>query len=265
MRMRRILFLVAAALLVACGQTPPTVGVLRNEVGLRRIDAGPSPADVAARPFLAPDALVRVARGDLVGDGASETILALPNGRGVAIRDAAGHTLRQITTAEYLTHFDVVPVSGRQGYLVLYTYPNAEDGGTFRVVTAEGVTIAQWTEKPPPGAFDSAVWNGETALFYLQGDELVIKSLQGELLGRLASPGATVFRQVYVADVVGGELVAVASGSGYTPYHMLCVYSGTKLVYQEIEPEHAFGIEAGERGSGFTVLTRSRKWRYEGS
>jgi hypothetical protein len=264
MRSVRVLFVLAAAWLPACGQTPEHLGVLRNDIGLRRIDAGPSPADLSAAQFTTETSLVRKVRGDLVSDDAPETIVALPNGGGVEIQDGSGRTIRRIATDEYLTYFDVVPIRDRKGYLVLYTYPDADGAGTFQVVTAENTSVARWVEKPAPASFDSAVWDGQTALFYLHGDEVVIRSPHGALLARLACPGAAPFSQIYVANAANGRVVVVGSGSGYTPYHMVCVYAGPRLVYQEVEPEHAFGIEAAAAYAGFTVLTRSRKWRYEG-
>jgi hypothetical protein len=65
------------------------------------------------------------------------------------------------------------------------------------------------------------------------------------------------------ARIAGDRTVILASGNGYTPYHMVCVYHSTgKLVFQDIANEQAFELQARETASDFTVVTRSSEWRY---
>jgi hypothetical protein len=260
----RLLFLAVLCAVTACGETPAQVGVLRNTVNLQKTDAGPSPSDLPFRQFRSPSSPVRIAKADLLGDEDIEVVVELPKGLGVAISDSNGRTIREIRTPQYLTYFGVVesPQGGAKN-LVLYTYPNANRGGTFQVLTPDNVTVARWEETPPPSHFDSARWQNETALFYLRRDEVIVRSLKGAMVARLPAPSGVAFQQVHVANMAGGRTVLIASGNGYTPFHMVCVYeSDGRLIFQEIGREHAFGIETPQDPFAFTVLTRSRKWRY---
>jgi hypothetical protein len=59
-------------------------------------------------------------------------------------------------------------------------------------------------------------------------------------------------------------MIVLASGGGYTPYHMVCVYNPAgELVFQEVRDENAFELEADAQQPAFVVVTRSSRWRYE--
>jgi hypothetical protein len=182
---------------------------------------------------------------------------------GVEIRDVAGTALRRLEASGYLTDFGAIrrPGSDKQD-VVMYTYPNAQRGGSFRVVTADGREVAAWEESPPPSSFAVGPWSGALAIFYLQANEIVVRAPTGERLARLSAPGADAFSRLFVTSQ-GRYTVVVASGGGYTPYHMVAVYAdGGRLVFQEFAPEHAFGVETDAGTGAFIVSTRSSRWRY---
>ena len=203
-------------------------------------------------------------QADVLGDDTLEVIVALPEGAGVEIRDQAGNRLTRIATDHYLTDFGAVKTSsGDKADIVLYTYPDENQGGTFLVATADRRELARWHERPAPGRLAAGNWGGRPALFYLQGDALVVRSPLGSLLARLPAPEGRTFRDLYVAELSAGRTVVVASGNGYTPYHMVCVYdAGGQRVFQEINNEHAFDVKAEDGDSTFVVYARSSAWRY---
>ena len=262
---RLALLAVAIGALQACGETPATLGIRVNAIGLQKTDVGPSPSDLPARRFSVSSPTHNAVSGNLLESDGRETLVALENGAGVAVTDARGHTFARITTAEHLTHFGVIEASRAPlDDLVLYGYPNAGRGGTFRVMTPDEVVVAMWTERPPPSHFDVASWEGTPAVYYLQGDELVVRGPTGDLLARLPAPSGVAFQDVHVANAASGRLVLVASGNGYTPFHMVCVYAPDRqLVFHEIAREHAFGLDVRLDRLAFTVLARSRQWSYQ--
>jgi hypothetical protein len=75
-------------------------------------------------------------------------------------------------------------------------------------------------------------------------------------------PEGRMFRAVTVKPLSNGRIVAVSSGSGYTPYHMVCIYDGDRLVFRDIEPEHAFDVDVVEGGAGFVLTARMSAWKY---
>lgn len=262
---RLTLVAVALCAIQACGEMPANLGVQVNTINLRKADAGPSPSDMPARRFDVSSSTSNALTADVLARDDVESVVALEAGAGVEVRDAGGQTVARIATAGHLTHFGVIEASRAPLMdLVLYTYPNAERGGTFRVMTPDEVTVASWDEQPPPSHFDIATWNGAPAVLYLRGDDLIVRNARGDLLATLPAPSDIAFQDVYAADARNGRLVVVASGDGYTPFHMVCVYSPDgELVFQEVANEHAYGLDVRDDGLAFTVLARSRQWAYE--
>jgi hypothetical protein len=248
-----------------CGIAAPQVGVLTDTVGVSKARLGPSPEDVPARQYLSSDSLRRAKRADVAGDDNLEILAESDGGRGLEIRDPSGQRLSLISTDEYLTDFGAVPApDGGKQNVVLYTYPNAGGGGTFRVATVDGRQLARWEEEPAPALFTVGAWKGAPALFYLQGDELVVRSTSGELLSRLAAPEGRHFQAVRVSSVAGDRTILLASGGGYTPFHMVSVYDRDgRLVFQEIAREHAFELEVDPQQPAFVVVARSSRWQYD--
>jgi hypothetical protein len=237
--------------------------VLVNTVGVEKTDAGPAPPDVASRGIESPGSVLRVEHGDVLGDDASETVAGLAGGAGVEVRDGAGTVLAHLETDGYLTAFGLVPASrAPKRDLALYLYPDASGGGTFEVRTPDNALVARWSESPPPSHFAVAAWQGQPALVYLHGDELVVRSPTGTSLARLGAPQGTFFTDLFAATV-GGRLVVLASGNGYVPYHMLLVYEPDgRLVYDEVADEQAFGLDVLADQQGVAVFARSRVWHY---
>lgn len=248
----------------ACGSTPPQTGVLVNHIGAVKTRLGPSPVDLPGRTYASAPLFLRSRRGDVQGDDAVEVLVELAGGRGIEIRDRGGSRLAQISTPYYVTDFGAVRSSkSEKEHIVLYMYPNETNSGTFKVITADQREVASWDEAPPPAAFSVGTWNGGAAIFYLQRDVLLIRSPDGQPLSRLAAPEGGHFRSVFVAPMGEGRTVALASGNGYTPYHGVYVYDGNgQLVFQEIDHEHAFDLQADPDEGTFLVMTRSTRWRY---
>jgi hypothetical protein len=262
MRMR-LPVVVCVVLAAACGQPPDKLGVMIDRVSYQRTNAGPAPPDVASAQFVSPSSLLRVVRADLFGDERPETMIERDDHHGVDIQDASGSIVGRVTTTEYLTDFGAI-LSGGERLIVIYTYPNATRGGTFVVTTPQQRELARWSENVPPSHFATGLWQQTPAVFYLVQDRLTIRSTGGAILASLDAPSGHDFGQLFVGPTAGDRLVVVASGSGYTPYHMVCVYDASgELLFQEIENEHAFGSETSvERGS-FIVTTRSTRWKYQ--
>jgi hypothetical protein len=254
--MHRLIALGLLSTALACGSRPPQIGIRLNQLAMTKTRVGDSPQDVAT--------LQRPYEADVLGDETPEVIAALDDGRGIEIRDRSGTGLARIPTTDYLTDFGAVPdpASGKHN-LVLYLYPNATNGGTFRIVTAGQREVAAWEENPPPGRFAVAAWRTAPALFYLQNDTLIVRSAAGQPLARLEAPDGRHFQRLHVRNVSGGRTVVLASGSGYTPYHMVCVYDEDgRLLFQDVADEHAFELASRADDSTFVVVTRSSRWEY---
>ena len=251
----------------ACGHTPSRLGVRLDEVGVTKTRIGPAPADLDSRRYL-PGSSTRLKRADLLGDRNAEQLVEMPNGGGVEIRDQSGAVINTVRTSDYLTDFGSVPAGSTPGagtskqLLVLYTYPNKQKGGTFQVLNAALEQIATWDELPPAGSFSTGEWRRQPALFYLQGDTVVIRSPAGTRLQELRAPEGSIFRDVFVQTLPRDRTVVLASGSGYTQYHMVCVYDGTRLVFQEVSNDLAYGVESADDESGFVVTARDGRWKY---
>src|SRR5437016_5645885 len=224
---------VTAMVLVAtgCGHTPSRLGVLVDMIGVTQSGLGPSPQDVASREFLQ-GSLLRAKPADVAGDATPELLVEIGDGKGIEIRDQAGRVLSEIRTPQYLTDFGAIAApDSPKSLLVLYTYPNAQRGGTFTVMTEGKVETATWDEYPPTGRFGVGEWRGHPALFYLQDDSLIIRSPTGALLQRLPAPQGHLFRELYVRAVANGRTAVVATGNGYTPYHMVSIYDSDRLLF----------------------------------
>ena len=246
-----------------CGETVAATGVLIRKIDVARERIGPAPSDISGREILGEIVLQRFKLADVVGDEAEDTLVEIPGGKGLAIRGAGG-VLNEILTDDYLTDFGSISIAGLpKRQLVLYTYPNSTRGGTFRIVTLDGHEIAGWTEKPPPGRFAVAKWKDVETIFYIQNDELVLRAASGSEISRLSLPSGNKFRDLHIAQAADDRLILLASGDGYTPYHMVCVYSSSgELVFQEIESEHGFQLDANAMRTDFSVVTRSTQWHF---
>lgn len=260
--MRKLLVTIVVVAVTGCGHAPSRLGVVLDEVGMSRSRMGPAPPDVFDRNYL-PGTTTRVKKADVLGDGAPELLVEMTRGEGVEIRNQSGVLIKAVRTPEYLTDFGFVAAAGEaKARLVLYTYPNASKGGTFTVMNEALEPIATWEENPPPGRFGVGEWAGQPALFYLQNDTLVVRSSSGAKLQELPAPEGRMFRDVFVQALGKERTAVVVSGSGYTAYHMVCVYDGARLVFAEVETEHAYGVEPVAAESGFVVTTRESRWRY---
>ena len=213
---------------------------------------------------MSPDSYQRFTRADVTGDSAEEILVEIDRGRGVEIRSQDQRIIDRVLTTEHLTDLGAIAQKdSAKENLVLYTYPNATRGGTFTVMSVDRTEIGRWEVHPPPSRFDVGTWQGEPAVFYFQGAALVIRSSVGEVMARLQAPLAEKFSRIFVASGYGGRTIVLASGSGYTPYHMVCIYDADgSLAFQLIESEHAFRLEADESRPEFFVYARSDKWRF---
>jgi hypothetical protein len=246
-----------------CGNVPARLGVLVNDANVSKsriasdqVEGSDQDRDVASAPR-------RFVTANLRNGDDPQRIAELPRGEGVEIRDSAGHLLQTVRTSEYLTDFGTVPSSdsGRQ-LLVLYTYPNASRGGTFQVRDGDLKQVASWAEYPPPGAFTVGKWHDSPALFYLQSDTLVVRSPLGRALEHLHVAGADIFRRVFVQNLDDNRTAILATGSGYTPFHMVCLYDRERMLFQEVLSGRAYDLVPQQRASEFVVKAADGVWKY---
>jgi hypothetical protein len=258
----RVLVAACAIVAAACGQKPDRLGVLVDRVPYTRTIVGSAPADAPTRQFVSPSSYQRAVRADVVGDSSPETIVERTDHHGVDVLDGSGAVLSRLSTTDYLTDFAAI-AKDDQRLLVLYTYPDSKRGGTFVVSTPEQHEVARWTENVPPARFTTGVWQHTPAVFYLQQDRLTIRSVEGLRLASLDAPYGRMFQTLFVGQTGRDRLAVVASGNGYTPYHMVCVYDGSgQLVFQEVRDEHAFALDSRAGAVSFGITTRSAAWRY---
>ena len=256
--------LLASALVgVGCGRAPARLGVIVNEVAITkaRIDPDRSPQGGGTEePDETSDPPAR--KADLLGDEALETVVALPRGQGLEIRNGNGQRVSAITTPGYLTDFGILPaLRPDKQDLVLYVYPNDSGGGTFTVLTPGERVLASWEERSPPGRFAIGRWDGHDAILYLRSAHLVVRSRDARALAEVAVPEGDLY-DVRETIVLGSRAVVLASGGGYRPFHMVLVLErdGT-LVFAEVDPDHGLGLESSGTDT-FIVRTRSGRWRY---
>ena len=252
----------AAVVLFACGETPASLGVLINEIGLSKADAGRSPPDLSGRGLDA--SLRRVLEADITGDAAPERIVERKDLKALDVTDPSAGETRTFRTAYYITGFGAAPsTSGGKHDLVVYTYPDERGGGTFQVIDGSFRELARWEESPPPRGLAAGSHGGRSAAYYLQDERLVIRATDGSLIARLAAPQSGPVAALAAGALAGGRFVLLGSGDGYSPYHMVAVYEPDgRLVFQEMATEHAFALEIEPGGEAFTVLARSRRWKY---
>src|SRR5262245_16708012 len=200
--MNRLLAVLASGLILwSCGETPSRLGVFVDRRGVMKAMLGASPGDLARRE-LVPGTSIRQKPADVLDVPGPEMLVAMETGKGLEIRDAQGRTRFRIGTADYLTDFGAVPArDGASPELVLYTYPNRDDGGTFVVMTTDQRPLARWDEKPPPGRFDVSTFRGQPAIFYLQNDTVVVRSPRGEKLAAWPMPEGRHFRDVHALEL----------------------------------------------------------------
>jgi len=148
--------------------------------------------------------------------------------------------------------------------LLLCSYPARGRASQFELRSlSEPRILATWDEHPATCAFAVGAWNERDAVFMLKGDNLVIKSAQGEPVFRTSLPDAHAFNSIAVASLNDGSTVLVASGNGYTSFHMVAVLDRTgALTFHEVEKERAYRLEVTDDGSGFQVWTRVSVWAY---
>ncbi len=263
--MRTVLALLIAMGSCGCGGQPPQPGVHTRLAPYTGERVGAAPAAASGEEFAEGWSMRYQREGDLLGDSAPERVVELPLGTGVEIWSGTGAILGRIASPGTLTDFGILREHDRpKADLVLYVYPNHMGGGTFQVVDAAGRERARWQEMPPPSRFAIATWRGAPAVFYLQRTRIVIRSPSGARLASLAAPHGSSFSRLFVASLGDGRAAVVGSGGGYTPYHFVAVYHEDegRLLFEEVAPEHAFGLEADPLGRSFIVSTRTSRIRY---
>jgi hypothetical protein len=245
--------IVVACVATGCGRPPISSGVLVNEVSVEKTLVEPALNGASTRARR---------QADVLGDSDLETLVALPRGEGIEVLDRLGRRLSVVSAPGYVTDFAALPTSSADKQdLVLYLYPNDSGGGTFTVLTPSQKPLASWREPLPPGGFAVGRWDGRDAIIYLRSGSLVMRSPEGQELIEVAVPASDPY-DVRDAITVGPRTVVLASGGGYTPFHMVIVLEadGT-LVFAEVAPDQASALESTGAGA-FTVRTRSGGWRY---
>lgn len=276
--MKLCLALVAALTMAAsCAQSIARQGVLLNQLGVSKANIGSSPEGLTTESYVSATRAERVKYADLAGGPELETLRQLEAGRGLEVLDSSGRLLATVKAAHYLTDFGVIHASqSHKPDLVFYGYPSTPDrSGTFSILAFPSQTmVATWDINPATDWFAVGVWKNEEALFYLQGDMLVVRSPFGREVRRLDVPGGRAFaRVVQVMTLSDGHTVVLASGDGYTRYHMVSVFDDEgQLKFHEIGKKNAYRLEAPgptdtssvwrSSDGSWTVWTQSDRWRY---
>jgi hypothetical protein len=252
--------------LAGCHRESGPIGVLVNELGVSKTPIGPASRDVASTGFLAPDSLLRVRSGDVVGDQTVDTIVETDTHRSVEVRDGNDATVTTIPAAAYVSDFiPLIDPSAPKQSVLLYLYPDEQGGATFSVVKVTGLQpVATWREDTGGGGHvATGSWGGGAAVFYLQNGAIVVRGIGGDLLTRITVSGLQEFSYVYASTLAEGRTVFVVSGNGYTQYHMVVIVDRDgRVQYQARDSEQAFRLAVGAEASQFDVETRSTVWRY---
>jgi hypothetical protein len=255
--------MLAACVAAGCGRAPTFLGVLVNELSLTKTWVEPGEQTSTGRtPAHDKRAGGTTIQADVLGDAALETLVATARGEGIEVLDQRGQRASFVSAPGYLTDFSVLPAANLDKQdLVLYMYPNDAGGGTFTVLTPHGQATASWTESPAPGGFAVGRWDRRDAIVYLRSGHLVMRSREGRELLEIPVPESDAY-DVRHTIAVGAHTIVVASGDGYTPFHMVLVLEpGGRLVFAEVERDQASHLESIGAGA-FTVRTRSGGWRY---
>jgi hypothetical protein len=246
-----------------CGRSPARLGVLVNDLGVKKSYIG-SPSKEPMSGSYVPGSSRRFTLADVLGDDSQERLVELPSGAGLEILDLSDHLLATIRTPDYLTHFATMPsaAGSRKQLIVVYTYPNSHKGGTFRVLNGAQEQLATWDELPAAPSFAVGEWDRQPALFYLRADDVVVRSREGRQLRTFRVPEGQIYRDVLLRALPRDRIVIIASGNGYTQYHMVCVFDAGRLVFQDVAKELAYAVETTDDGAGFVVTARDGQWKY---
>jgi hypothetical protein len=253
-----------ALMMSGCGDTVRPLAVLVNQANVTKEAVGLEGRDPSAP--MPVDSFVRMA--NVVGDAAVDQVSPLPQGKGLEIRDGSSGRVLRLPTTEYLTDVAVVRDPGSiVDAVVVLTSPNANGGGTYSVFALPELTPrVVWQEERVVSRLGTGVWNREPAIFYLRADAIAVRAADGRLLTEVAVPGAQAFSRVFTAPLGGDRTVILASGDGYTPFHMVAVFDGrSTLLFHEQAAEHAWRLAVAPDGKSFDVDTRTKRWRYKTS
>jgi hypothetical protein len=293
--MAGVLIGVTASLTTSCGAHLTNVGVLSNPAGIAKTAVEASPPnihlwrwDVSVQPNA--DALEKIVHGklnyggfvyaDVAGDDEDEVMMG--GGAKECAASASGSSASAIVVASYsgerrfllctqgagrVYDFGAIHASRPDKFdLVVCRYPVEQRASRFQILTVPDLkVVATWDEpNPAPCEFTVGRWGGQDAILYWQhGDVLTVRSPRGELLARVPIPDANAFKYVDVAPLKDDAMALVGSGNGYTPFHMVCVLDREhRLMFQDIEKEGAYKIEAAKDGRAFDVWTTTTRWRY---
>jgi len=207
----------------------------------------------------------RFAVADVMADEAKEILVQAGRGKGLLIYSSAGELLEQVESTGYLTAFGTADVEGGpKEEIIFYVYPNESGGGTFQIVQARGEVIREW-DSAAVGDFEVVPWAGEAPkLLMIRKDAFVLDSTDGELVAEFPAPHASYFRSVTSSRLSGSGPVFLASGSGYRPHHMLCMFDDDgELLYQEVGSGRAYSLFVPEPAeSELFVAIENKVWRY---
>ena len=193
-------------------------------------------------------------RADVLGDAAPEDLRFEVHRDGLVgaktsllIRDSQGTLSNTIHPAGYLTFFQTANADeDPQNEIVMYSYPSPA-GQSMEVVNGDGSVLYRW-ETRTEGRFDVIAWEGAPCILTPERDSFAITALDGHPIDRLQAPFAHRFSRIVGRRLAGGMLVVLVSGSGYTNYHMVCVFDAySKLVYQEVGAGHPSGLLFSEK------------------
>jgi hypothetical protein len=204
----------------------------------------------------------RFAVGDLLPDPGEEILAQAEDGHGLRLYDRSGALRQRISTSHYLTAFRALSSTAEEhARIVLYTYPTEDRKGRFQVVEPDGQVISEWQDQAI-GDFNLGEARRPGVRFLFE-DTLMTKDLTGNLVSELPVPHGSYFREVHTARWGADLQVLLASGSGYRPYSMVCVYRGSDLVFQEVREGRSYALLVPDpAGPDFFVGAGAEIWRY---
>lgn len=209
---------------------------------------------------------------DVLGNHEPEILVPVTRRKGLLgttselqIYDLKENLLKTLPAAGYLSFFQAVNLDDEpKKELVFYNYPSPL-GKDIEIFKASGLPLQSWPS-PFKGFFDIIDWEGAPHLISLVEDAFVVFNLEGVEIARLKVTNAHYFRHIRAKFLANGDLVVLISGSGYRPYHMICVFSSNlELIYQEIGTGHAQGLlTASDKPNEFLVWQDRKYLKYAG-
>ena len=183
------------------------------------------------QPFLA---------ADITGDGQAEICVPAYHRKGLVglgstlqVFDSQGRKQHARPLAHNISAFRALNVDDDPAQeLIFYFYPTTHQKGAFQIEKANGTVLQRW-ETDPVGDFCIINWNNQPHILSNPDANFRVYNLEGKVVATLAAQHASYFREVRAVRFGGNRYAVLATGDGYRPHYMLCVYNNKgALLYQ---------------------------------